>query len=204
MKHLYLLIMLVAFTYMAGFSQRFEGGILAGLNASQVDGDSYSGYNKPGIVAGAYVINNFSPAIFSGMEIKFAQKGSRKNPNFKIGDQVKYIMRLNYIDMPVYLGVHTSETTSIIGGMSVGYLFSATEYDNYGEFQEEDKRPFKTFDVQGMIGFRFQMTDRLAIDLRGAYSLLPIREQPGEVHYYWLDSQFSNLISTTILYRLDF
>ena len=204
MKYFYLLIILTFITGMTGFAQRFEGGLLAGLNASQVDGDSYSGYNKPGIVAGAYVINNFSPTVFSGMEIKFAQKGSRKNPNYKIDDQVKYIMRLNYIDMPLYLGVRTGGNASIIGGVSAGYLFSATEYDNYGEFQEEDKRPFNDFDVQGMIGFRYQITDRLSVDLRGAYSLLPIREQPGEVLYYWLDSQFSNLLNTTVLYRLDF
>lgn len=204
MKNLYILVILFLFTITSAYSQRFEGGLLAGLNASQVDGDSYSGYNKAGIVAGAYVLNNFSPRVFSGLEIKFAQKGSRKNPDFKTGNQTKYIMRLNYIDVPVYLGIHTNERTSIIGGISAGYLFSATELDNYGEFIPEAQHPFNEIDIQGMIGFRFQMTDRLSVDLRGAYSLLPIREQPGEVLDYWLDSQFSNLLNTTLLYRLDF
>lgn len=204
MKHLSLLIILMIFTGTAVFSQRFEGGVLGGLNASQVDGDSYSGYNKPGIVGGVYVITDLSPTLYSGMEIKFAQKGSRKNPNFKTEDQIKYIMRLNYIDLPLYLGARTSERTSILAGISAGYLFSGKEFNNYGELPEEDRHPFNDFDIQGFLGFRFQMTDRLSVDLRGAYSLLPIREQPGEVLSYWLDSQFSNLLSTTILYRLDF
>lgn len=204
MKHIYILTLLIVFTASHIYAQSFEGGVLGGLNASQVDGDSYSGYNKPGIVAGAYVLTNLSRTVFSGMEIKFAQKGSRKNPRFKTGDQVKYIMRLNYIDLPVYLGARTSERMSILGGVSAGYLFSATEYENYGEFQEEDKHPFNDFDIQGFLGFRYRLTDRLSVDLRGAYSLLPIREQPGEVTIYWLDSQFSNLLSTTLLYRLDF
>lgn len=204
MKHLSVLIILMVFTGIAAYSQAFQGGVLAGLNASQVDGDSYSGYHKPGIVAGGYVLTNISRTLFSGMEIKFAQKGSRKNPNPKIGDQDKYIMRLNYIDLPVYLGVHTSERTSILAGVSAGYLMSGTEYDNYGKFQPEDQHAFNKFDYQGFLGFRFKMTERLSIDLRGAYSLVPIRPQPGTGLYYWISNQFSNVLNTTLLYRLDF
>jgi hypothetical protein len=204
MKRFYALMILMAFGTIAVYSQAFEGGVLAGLNASQVDGDSFSGYKKPGIVAGGYVLTNFSRRVFGGMEIKFAQKGSRKNPNFKTGDQVKYIMRLNYIDLPVYLGIRTSEKTSMLAGLSAGYLMSGTEYDNYGKFPPEDEHAFNELDIQGFIGFRFHMARRWAVDLRGAYSLLPIREKPGDALNYWLDSQFSNLLSTTILYRLDF
>lgn len=200
--------LLIAFLLVCGslwsFAQRFEGGVIAGINASQVDGDFTSGYHKPGIVAGAYVLTDLSRNVFTGMEIKFSQKGSRKNPNFKTGDQEKYIMRLNYIDIPVYVGVRTSERISVFGGLSAGYLMKAAEYDNHGLFAEEDQADFNDIDVQGMLGFRFQLTNRITADLRGAYSILPIREQPGNVSIYWLDSQFSNLLSTTILYRLDF
>jgi len=204
MKQFSVLIILLLFAGVAAYSQSFQGGVLAGLNASQVDGDTYSGYNKPGIVAGAYVITNLSRRVFSGMEIKFAQKGSRKNPNPKTGDQQLYIMRLNYIDIPVYLGIRTSEKTSVLGGLSAGFLMSGTEYDNYGKFQPQDQNPFNKTDIQGILGVRFQMTDRLSIDLRGAYSLLPIRTQPGTPVYYWRSNQFNNVINTTLLYRLDF
>ena len=204
MKHFSVWLILMVFVATTANAQRFEGGVLAGLNASQVDGDGYSGYKKPGIVAGGYVLTHFSRTVFSGMEIKFAQKGSRKNPDPKKEDQTIYKMRLNYIDLPLYLGVHTSENTSILAGLSAGYLMSGTEYDNYEKFPAEDQHAFNDFDIQGFLGFRFQMTDRLFIDLRGAYSLLPIREKPGETVSYWTDSQFSNLLSTTLLYRLDF
>ena len=203
MKQFSVLIILMVFTGMAAYSQNFQGGVLAGLNGSQVDGDNYSGYNKAGIVAGAYVLTNLSRTVFSGMEIKFAQKGSRNNPNPKTGDLL-YIMRLNYIDLPVYLGVHTSEKTSILGGVSAGYLMSGNEYDIDGKFPPENQHAFNNIDIQGFIGFRFQMTDRLSVDLRGAYSLMPIRDQPGVGLYYWRSNQFSNLLNTTLLYRLDF
>jgi len=117
---------------------------------------------------------------------------------------VKYIIRLNYIDIPLYLGVRTSEKTSILGGLSAGYLMSSIEYFNDEKLSPEDTHPFNNFDIQGFLGFRFQVTDRLAIDLRGAYSILPIREKPGNAKDYWKDSQFSNLLNTTLLYRFDF
>jgi len=40
--------------------------------------------------------------------------------------------------------------------------------------------------------------------LRGAYSVLPIRKQKGDPLWYWKSNQFNNLLSTTVLYRLDF
>lgn len=113
-------------------------------------------------------------------------------------------MRLNYAEIPLYLGIRTGENFSILAGLSAGYLIKGTEYDNDGKFVKEDQHPFNELDLQGMLGFRFQLTKRLFIDLRGAYSLFPIRETPGDTSWYWRDSQFSNVLSTTLLYRLDF
>jgi opacity protein-like surface antigen len=205
MSRFFLLTFLLGFTSMFSFAQRFEGGALAGLNASQVDGDTYSGYHKPGIVAGAYVTTSLSKLVFVGMELKFSQKGSRKNPDPKAADdQTKYIMRLSYAELPVYIGVRTSDRISVLAGLSASYLIQGTEYDNYGQFQEADRHSFNSTDIQGFLGFRFQVTKRLFVDLRGAYSLVPIRDQPGEPLSYWDSNQFSNLLSTTVLYRLDF
>ena len=49
-------------------AQRFQGGLLGGFNASQVEGDNFKGYNKPGILAGGFVQTDLAPAIFAGME----------------------------------------------------------------------------------------------------------------------------------------
>lgn len=204
MKQFYLVILLLTIVSLSGFSQRFEGGVLVGLNASQVDGDNYSGYHKPGIALGGYVQTNLSRTVYAGMELKFAQKGSRNIDSLAIQGQIKYIMRLNYVDLPVYLGVRTSERISLLVGVSPGYLISGTEYNDYGKLTEQDQKAFSEFDLQGMLGFRFQFTKRLFVDLRGAYSVLPIRKQKGDPLWYWKSNQFNNLLSTTVLYRLDF
>jgi len=205
MKHIYLILFLLTVTSMFSYSQRFEGGLLGGLNASQVDGDTYSGYKKPGIVVGGYVQTNVSQSVFVAMELKFAQKGSRNVDSLAtIDGQKKYIMRLNYAEMPLYLGFRTSEKISLLAGLSPGYLISGAEFNEYGKFEAADQHPFNAFDLEAMLGFRFQITKRLFIDLRGAYSVTPIRRRiPDITLYYWRSNQFNNVLNTTVLYRLD-
>lgn len=204
MKPFYLIILLLTITSLTGFAQRFEGGALFGLNASQVDGDNYSGYHKPGVALGGFVQTNLSRTIYAGMELKLMQKGSRNIDSLATDGQIKYIMRLNYVDLPVYLGIRTSERISLLVGVSPGYLISGREYNDYGKLTEQDQKAFSEFDLQGLLGFRFQFTKRLFVDLRGAYSVLPIRKQKGDPLWYWRSNQFNNLLSTTVLYRLDF
>ena len=204
MKPFYFIILLLTITSLTGFAQRFEGGALIGLNASQVDGDNYSGYHKPGVALGGFVQTNLSRTIYAGMELKLMQKGSRNIDSLATDGQIKYIMRLNYVDLPVYLGIRTSERISLLVGVSPGYLISGREYNDYGKLTEQDQKAFSEFDLQGLLGFRFQFTKRLFVDLRGAYSVLPIRKQKGDPLWYWRSNQFNNLLSTTVLYRLDF
>ncbi len=186
-------------------AQRFEGGLLAGYNATQVEGDAYKGYNKPGIVAGAYIQTDVAPAVFMGMEIKYSQKGSRFRQKSQNEDPDKYIMRLDYVDLPVFAGFRTSDKGAIVAGASLGYLVKGKEYDEYGEFVPEDQNAFNNFDLQPFIGFQFDMVERVKLDLRFAYSVLPVRGLPGEdaTNYYWLNNQFNNVISLALYYRLD-
>lgn len=197
----FILVLIVA--SLNAYSQRFEGGFIGGFNASQVDGDLYKGYHKPGVALGGYVQTQLSRTVYAGMELKFMQKGSRNIDSLAVDGQIKYIMRLNYADLPVYLGIRTSEKISLLVGVSPGFLLSGIEYNDYGKFPEQDQKPFNSFDFQGWLGFRFQITRRLCVDLRGAYSLMPIRKQQGEALWYWKSNQFNNLLSTSVLYRLD-
>jgi len=186
-------------------AQRFQGGILAGFNASQVEGDNFKGYHKPGILAGFYVQTDFAPAIFGGMEIKYSQKGARKKIKPKDPEPEKYIMRLGYVDIPVFVGFRTSNRASVIAGASAGYLIHDKELDAYGEFVKEDQNAFNSLDLQPFLGFQFDMLDKVKLDLRIALSVLPIRGQPGDdaTNYYWLNNQFNNVISLALYYRLD-
>ena len=163
------------------FAQRFDGGAIVGYNASQVEGDTYKGYHKPGVVAGFYVETDIVPAIFAAFEIKYSQKGARKKVTTK--DPEKYIMRLSYIDLPVYMAFRTNDRGSILAGLSTGFLIGAKEFDNYGEFAIEDQNAFNAIDLKPFVGFQFDFLDNLKADLRMGLSVLPIRGKPVNTNY---------------------
>ena len=199
-----LLFVLMTFLLsMWGMAQRFEGGVLAGFNGTQVAGDAYEGYNKPGILAGAYIQTDLAPAVFAGMELKFSQKGSRSRQTPQNPAPDKYIMRLNYADLPVFFGFRTNDVISVIGGASFGYLISSVEINEDGKFPPEDQVPFNNLDLQPFLGFRFDITDKIKTDLRLAYSVLPVRGKPDNDLWYWRQNQFNNVISFALYYRLD-
>lgn len=216
-KNILLLLFLIA--GFSGFAQRFDGGVLLGFNGSQVKGDSYSGYNKPGLLAGLFIQTELSPAFFAGMELKYSQKGARKRMQSNtlqttdysiyttedpdVSAQEKYIMRLGYIDLPVYFGYRTNDLISIIGGASFGYLLHSAEFDNYGKFPPSAETEFKSFDLQAFAGLQLDIFENLKVDLRIAYSLLPIRDTPISAPYYWVGNQFNNVISLAVYYRLN-
>ena len=200
-----LLLLFALFLVNVVFAQRFEGGILAGFNASQVEGDTYKGFHKPGALAGFYVQTDVAPAIFGAMEIKYSQKGARNRIKPKDPEPEKYIMRLGYAELPVYMGFRTNDRGSIIAGLSFGYLIHEGEFDEYGEFVKEDQNKFNSLDLQPFLGAQFDFLDNVKVDLRFALSVLPIRGQPGEdaTNYYWLNNQFNNVISLALYYRFD-
>ncbi len=199
-KLLLFLILLVAASTL--FAQRFDAGLIAGFNGSQVEGDAFKGYNKAGILAGIFVQTDIAPAVVAGMEIKYSQKGSRKKYDPKHPEIEKYVMRLGYIDIPLFMGFRTNQRSMIIGGISPGVLIHSKEIGAYGEFPPQDQHPFKDFDLQPFVGFQFDFLERASVDLRMALSVVPIRNKPAGTNYYWLNNQFNNVISLAIYYRL--
>lgn len=197
-----LLIISILLTVTAVYAQRFDAGLIAGFNASQVEGDNFKGYNKAGILAGIYVQTDIAPAIVAGMEIKYSQKGSRRKYDPKQPDVDKYIMRLGYIDIPIFMGFRANHRSRVIGGITPGVLIHSKELNSYGEFPKEDQHPFKTFDLQPFVGFQFDFLERLSLDLRFALSVVPVRNKPEGTNYYWHNNQFNNVISLAFYYRL--
>ncbi len=82
--------------------QRFKAGIIAGITASQIDGDASAGYNKVGIQGGLRGIVVLRPKQDASIELLFTQRGSRNEaktpPYFKT--------TLNYIEVPLQWHYH--------------------------------------------------------------------------------------------------
>lgn len=196
-----LLAILFFFAVAHVFAQRFDAGLIAGLNASQLEGDAYSGFHKAGLVAGIFVQTDIAPAIITGMEIKYSQQGMRKKYDPKQPEIDKYIMRLGYIDIPLFVGFRTSQKSMIIGGISPGVLLHEREYNSDGELPEEERQTFNTFDLQALAGFRFDFLEKTSVDLRFALSLVPCVDQEG-TNYYYHNGLFNTVITLALYYQL--
>lgn len=184
-------------------AQKFYGGLQGGINATQVQGDLSSGFNKAGIVAGTWVQIDLTPKLWTGMELKYMQKGSRLNPNPKAGELRKYVMRLSYTELPVTIGWRAKNWFSVLAGISYNKLIHSREFDNYGDLPPQETLPFKGSNWDILAGGRFRVLPKLQFDIRYAYSLTAIRKLPGQSLVYIRDDQYSEAITTTLFYRID-
>lgn len=198
-RNLFILFFLLAANIAS--AQRFDAGLIAGFNGTQVEGDAFKGYNKVGLLAGIFVQTDIAPAVTAGMEIKYSQKGSRRNFNPKTNED-QYIMRLGYVEIPVFVAFRTNDKSMIIGGISPGVLIHSREIIGVDDVDDPNKAPFKTFDLQPFAGFQFDFLERMSVDLRFALSVVPIRNKPKATTSYWLNNQFNNVISLALYYKL--
>ena len=70
-----------------------------GYTASQVDGDSYSGFNKLGFTAGAFINRLIAYDIYWQVEIKYVTRGVYKGPTDN--DPTLYRSGYHYVEIPI-------------------------------------------------------------------------------------------------------
>lgn len=180
-------------------AQRFSGGILAGFNASQVDGDSYAGYNKFGFAFGAFTATNFTDKLSAELQIKFMQKGANKPVTEN--DLSKYTSKLNYIEIPVLLRFHQNKKISYHLGPGFGYLLKYTVEDENGPLSD-DAIHFNSFELCGIAGFQYQIIEKLAVSVSYSYSLMPIADHPNDPIHFRQPGLYNNLFSMLLTYTL--
>jgi len=176
---------------MAATGQPFHGGITAGFSASQVDGDSYAGFDKPGLQGGVYISTSLTPYLEARLEIKYTGRGAR-NP--ASGDNTgNYRLGLHYIDMPVLASVRIKQPVSFELGLIPGYLFSARGEDDAGNLPEEYLLDFRKFDLGTLVGIRVDLSSKIAVNIRYSYSIFSIRDlESAGAYYSWFGKLFGN------------
>ena len=185
-------------------AQRFTGGLSAGLIASQVDGDTYKGYDKAGITAGGWV--NLSMNDHSAFQagLNYIQKGSRHNPDYDKGDNNFLLIRLGYVEMPLLYQYHMKNRFYLEIGPSIGVLlhsYTKTYGTNWGILADNT---FHILDISANFGLGYRYSDRLKIGLRNGNSLISIRKErvTGDRYRLWGYGQYNNLLALELMYRL--
>ncbi len=175
------------------YAQRFHGGILVGLNASQIDGDTWAGFYKGGLVSGAFVNTDLKDKWSGQLEIKFSSKGSAPHPDSK---DYPMKIKLNYIDLPILARYEAVSNLNIEGGLSINYLFLAKVYN--GAWVDVNKETIHKVEAALAFGVNYQFFKRFDFNIRYNYSLLPARsEYSGST---WGEGAWYNQVINFALY----
>lgn len=97
MKQVIFLVMLS--TFFAGFNsavhaQNLGGGLIIGVNTSQIDGDASAGFNRIGLSAGGFAMFQLSDRFLLQPELVYDQLGSASRDGF-------LSLRFHYISIPM-------------------------------------------------------------------------------------------------------
>lgn len=198
----FFLIMVLLLCNIGVFAQNsFRAGASFGVIASQVAGDGYGGFDKAGLFAGPFV-NIYTSENWSWqMEINYAQKGSRKNPNTAEGDHEFFLMKLNYIDIPLMAKVDYRNFT-FEGGLYYARLLNYSLEDENGKFDlPQGSREFENNELGALIGITYHLTEQLLMNWRFNNSIQEVRKYDSDEEYMLNDGYFNTYLSFSIRYE---
>lgn len=172
-------------------AQKFEGGISGGLNFSQLDGDLLSGYNKLGLNAGFWVSFPFDDKWSGGLEFLFSQKGAQRSINEENIASTRTFdrYRINYIDVPLYMG-YTYKKFTFQAGLVGEVLISAKVEDFTGTQDFTDQ--FKRLNTGFLLGTSYPINKNLSAQLRYHYTIFSLSK--NDTRTVFTDNAFSPLI----------
>lgn len=183
------------------------GGLVGGVDFSQVDGDGYKGYGKTGLTAGGIlylpfgqVDLPFDATIALSMEVLFTQKGSKGDgqiPNTSVRNQN---INLQYGEVPFQINLYRGPRKSGFGaGFALGYLASSEEtIDDGSGTVLKNALPFKKFDLNFVLTGNIHLWNGFFLSPRFQYSMISIRDNNSQ--YGGRNQQFNNVVALRLMY----
>jgi hypothetical protein len=203
MKKIFLLIFvssLTTFTY----SQKFHGGLFAGISASQLSGDQLSGFNKAGFYGGGFSNFYFTEKSALQLELYFIQKGSHKNQRPKNNDYTAYNINLQYVEMALLYQWHFSKRFYLETGPALGVILKtlATEKDENGIIPNYSRPRFNQFDLSVLAGLGFNISKHFKTNLRFENSVIPVRKPVVGTAFRLDRFQYNSTITLSLIYQI--
>ncbi len=158
---------------------RFKGGIVAGFNAAQLDGDAAAGYHKVGINGGLRALIELGGRLELSTEILYSQRGSRTTEN---ESAINRTCNLSYMEVPVLLNIRDWKKksgedgeyfkVSFSIGLAYGRLFNAQSNSFFTHAAVVDR--FVKNDLSVMGGVNYYANSHWVFSCRLARSLNPL------------------------------
>lgn len=185
----------------------FSGGLIGGVNFTQVDGDSFYGYHKVGLNTGAVVYVHFTPKFGASMELIYTQKGSHaaeteESPVW--GEYAfQYFMKLNYVEVPVTFHYRINKY-DVEAGAAYARLVSSHEevIADQPVLIDPVVNAFNTTDIDYVFGLSRWLYKGWYANFRFQYSIATIRPVNAiPVGYSWgTEGQFNNMVCLRLIY----
>jgi hypothetical protein len=183
-------------------AQRFHGGVMIGGVVSQVQGDSYGGFNKFGLYGGGFVSIGFAKYFALQLEMDFIQKGSRENIDPEKEQYDSYLLRVNYIEVPLLFQATLFHRLSLEIGPAMDVLVGS--YEEYNQQEVDNLVPLRTVTLSGIAGVSLIIIDHLKINYRFNMSLLSFRNGVTNGYYkrFGAYGQYTDLMSLSLFYTI--
>ena len=185
-------------------AQSFGGGIIAGASTSQVAGDLLGGFNKIGILAGAYTNLKVKEILSLQFEISYITKGSR-NPNIYESNHPNYEkieITLSYIEMPLTINLQQKENLGVEFGIIPAFNISATLNSADAKNISVPNPQYKKYDLGVCAGINYHITDNIILNTRISNSIIPIRPHTSGATNGWNRGQYNTVLSFAIHYKI--
>ncbi len=194
--------------------QTFRPVIYAGIVASQVDGDTYAGYSKPGFMLGAGINRQLSKVFEAEFGITFIQKGARHNYGLDSASRNNpanpfFLSRLNYLEIPFVFKLNYKKFKAELGA-AAAYLIQNPPYVSTNNPTYMDDK-YRNFDFSYIVGIGYKLKGNWSVNARLEYSIVTIRpyvtSYAGVYHGqfpYSLFNQglYNNLLQLALHYRV--
>ncbi|MFK7755787.1 MAG: porin family protein [Flavobacteriales bacterium] len=178
----------------------FSGGIELGAATSQVSGDGLGGFDKFGLSGGPFVRAEFSETSSVRMSILYVNKGSRRNANPDNGDFRTYVLKLDYLEVPILYN-YTYKSFRAELGIAPGFLINSVEIEN--GIERPFVQPFESLEFSVVGGVNYMFTENLFVNLRLSQSIIPVRKAPSVVNplSFYEAGQYNSVIQLMFGYE---
>lgn len=173
-------------------------GLYGGITASQVTGDTYTGFQRIGVNAGGFMNQYIDANIYWQVELKYVTRGVYKGPEDY--DPTLYRSTYHYVELPLSVHYLNNEKYLLELGISPEVLLYATYEDGYGELNPSSYPENRTFGLSVFVGFGYWFSKKMGVNMRYTNSAIPFRD-PQEWNNAQYKGYFHNVISLSLTYR---
>lgn len=179
--------------------QQLNAGFFGGITASQIDGDAYTGFNKLGVTAGAFVNRYIEYNIYWQVEMKYVMRGVYKGPSDN--DPTLYRGGYHYVELPLSVHYLHDDKIQLEAGTSPEVLVKTVLSDQDGIIDPASYPENRRFGLSVFGGLCYWFNGTTGIGMRYTYSAIPFRD-PEEWNHARYRGYFHNVICLTVAYKI--